>query len=123
MINKLLKCYLKLDNLSDRDNYIHKRIETPGVLIGNVTYLCYNKIFKDSIEVLENEIMKKFININNIDNISNIINYNNIYRIIRPIYFESTIKTSLATGNWGIKNNVSNNKSGVSGIKSFNIFK
>ena len=33
MINKLLKCYLKIDNLSDRDNYIHKRIETPGVLI------------------------------------------------------------------------------------------
>ena len=116
MINKLLKCYLKIDNLSDRDNYIHKRIETPGVLIGNITYLCYNKIFKDSIGLLKNETTKKFLNNDNIDNLNDIINYNNIYRIIRPTYFESTIKSSLATGNWGIKNNISNNKSGVSQV-------
>ena len=114
MINKLLKCLLKIDNLSDRDNYIHKRIETPGVLIGNITYLCYNKIFKDSINLLKNEISKK-IN-NNIENIIDTINYNNIYRIIKCIYLESTLKSSLATGNWGIKNNLSNNKSGVSQV-------
>ena len=114
MINKLLKCYLKIDNLSDRDNYIHKRIETPGVLIGNITYLCYNKIFKDSINLLKNEISKK-IN-NNIENITDTINYSNIYRIIKCIYLESTLKSSLATGNWGIKNNISNNKSGVSQV-------
>ena len=116
MINKMLKCYLKLDNLSDRDNYIHKRIETPGVLIGNITYLCYNKIFKDSIGIIQNEVTKKILNINDIENIANIINYTNIYRIIRPVYFETTIKSSLATGNWGIKNNLSNNKSGVSQV-------
>jgi DNA-directed RNA polymerase II subunit RPB2 len=116
MINKLLKCLLKIDNLSDRDNYIHKRIETPGVLIGNITYLCYNKIFKDSIGLLKNETTKKFLNNDNIKNFNDIINYNNIYKIIKPIYLESTIKSSLATGNWGIKNNISNNKSGVSQV-------
>lgn len=115
MINKLLKCYLKIDDLCDRDNYIHKRIETPGVLIGNITYLCYNKIFKDSINLLKNEILKKNIN-NDIKNINDIINYTNIYRIIKPIYLESTLKSSLSTGNWGIKNNLSNNKSGVSQV-------
>ena len=116
MINKLLKCLLKIDKLSDRDNYIHKRIETPGVLVGNITYLCYNKIFKDSVNLLKNEITKKFINSYEIDNIKNVVNYTNIYRIIKPIYLESTLKSSLATGNWGIKNNISNNKSGVSQV-------
>ena len=115
MINKLLKCYFKLDNLSDRDSYIHKRIETPGVLIGNITYICYNKIFKDAVVLIKNEIMKKKIN-NDIDYISNVINNSNIIRIIKPLYLETTLKSSLATGNWGIKNNLSNNKSGVSQV-------
>ena len=116
MINKLLKCYLKIDKLTDRDNYIHKRIETPGILLGNITYLCYNKIFKDTVGLLKNEILKKIINTNDINNINNTINYTNIFRIIKPIYLETTLKTSLATGNWGIKNNLSNNRSGVSQV-------
>ena len=114
MINKLLKCYLKIEKISERDNYIHKRIETPGILIGNITYLCYNKIFKDCNSIINNEVNKKYIN--EINSINDIINYSNINKIVKPIYLESTLKSSLSTGNWGIKNNVSNNKSGVSQV-------
>ena len=31
MINKLIKCYLGLENPSDRDSYYNKRIETSGI--------------------------------------------------------------------------------------------
>ena len=36
MVNKLIKCYLNIDISADRDSYIHKRIETPGILLGNI---------------------------------------------------------------------------------------
>ena len=113
MINKLLKCYLNIDEPADRDSYIHKRIETPGTLLGNITYLCYNKIIKE----VKNSVVNEFAsNILNKNSINDIINDTNINRIFKPIYLETTIKSSLATGNWGIKNNTSNNKSGVSQV-------
>jgi len=114
MINKLLKCYLKIDTVADRDSYIHKRIETPGILLANIAYLCYNKIFKDSKVLIKNEIETKMCNITH--DFVNIINETNFSKILKTSYLETTIKSSLATGNWGIKSNVSNNKSGVSQV-------
>ena len=114
MINKLLKCYLKIDTVADRDSYIHKRIETPGILLANIAYLCYNKIFKDSKVLIKNEIETKMCNIS--QDVVNIINETNFSKILKTSYLETTFKSSLATGNWGIKSNVSNNKSGVSQV-------
>ena len=116
MINKLLKCYLKLENIADRDSYIHKRIETPGILLGNITYLCYNKIFKECKSLVNNELIKKFQISDNLVSIDKIINHSNLNRIFKPLFLEATLKSSLATGNWGIKNNISNNKAGVSQV-------
>ena len=114
MVNKLLKCYLKIDIVADRDSYIHKRIETPGILLSNITYLCYNKIFKDSKVLIKNEFETKMCNISK--DLENIINDTNFNKILKPGYLETTFKSSLATGNWGIKSNISNNKSGVSQV-------
>ena len=114
MINKLLKCLLKIDIVADRDSYIHKRIETPGILLGNIAYLCYNKIIKDSKVLIKNEIETKMCNV--ATDFKNIINESNIGKILKTVYLENTFKSSLATGNWGIKSNVSNNKSGVSQV-------
>ena len=47
MVNKLIKCYLSVVPLDDRDSYINKRFETPGYLLGNLTYQCIHKITKD----------------------------------------------------------------------------
>ena len=70
MINKLLKCSLNIDIPSDRDSYVHKRIETPGILLGNITYLCYNKIIKEIKNTVNNEFT------------SNIYNNKNSYMIL-----------------------------------------
>ena len=53
MINKLIKCYLGIEKVSDRDSYYNKRIETSGILFGNLTIQGMSKIVKD---------MKTFIN-------------------------------------------------------------
>ena len=82
-------------------------------MLGNITYLCYNKIIKEVKNSVANEFTS---NILNKGNLNDIINDTNINRILKPIYLETTIKSSLATGNWGIKNNTSNNKSGVSQV-------
>ena len=114
MINKLLKCSLNIDIPSDRDSYVHKRIETPGILLGNITYLCYNKIIKEIKNTVNNEFTSNIYN--NKNSYNDIINDTNIHRIIKPICIETTIKSSLATGNWGIKNNSNYNKTGVSQV-------
>ena len=114
MINKLLKCSLNIDIPSDRDSYVHKRIETPGILLGNITYLCYNKIIKEIKNTVNNEFTSNIYN--NKNSYNDIINDTNIHRIIKPICIETTIKSSLATGNWGIKNNSNYNNTGVSQV-------
>ena len=47
MINKLLKCFLGINQPSDRDSYENKRMETSGMLLGNLTFQCMNRIVKD----------------------------------------------------------------------------
>jgi len=113
MINKLLRCYLKIDNITDRDSYIHKRIETPGALFGNLTYLCYNKMFKDFKTSIYSEYSS--ITIESINNNLFKINTNNIHKFFKITMLESSLKSSLSTGNWGIKTN-NFNKTGVSQV-------
>jgi DNA-directed RNA polymerase II subunit RPB2 len=84
---------------SDKDSYENKRIDTPGILIGQLFKQAWNKILKDMSGF--------FIKKNSDDsNILHIINF------LKPSYIEQFIKSSLLTGNWGI----SKNKKGVSRI-------
>ena len=109
MINQLLKCLLNINKPDDRDNYINKRIDTVGYLYGNLTYLAMNKIMKDIKNNLQKELSTIYNSINT-DYIHNI----NIHRVIKSNYLENTLKSSLATGNWGT--NSKNDKSGVSQV-------
>ena len=36
MTHKLLRCYLNIDSISDRDSYQSKRVDSCGPLIGNL---------------------------------------------------------------------------------------
>ena len=110
MVNKLLKCYLKLSNADDRDSYLNKRVDCIGPLLGYLTYQCFNKISKDIKNYLTKEINSGLWNINK--NYNDIINEINIHKIIKSTYLENSIKSAMATGNWGLKMNV--NKQGVS---------
>jgi len=110
MINKLLKYSLGLIEESNRDSYQNKRMEVAGVLMGNLIYQGMNKISKD---------IKLYINKNISDDIlsikdNRIINELNISKIIKPNFIENILKSSLATGNWGLKNTI--NRQGVSQV-------
>ena len=112
MINKLLKSHLKIDKPSDRDSYFNKRIETSGLLLGNLTIQGMSKVIKDIKTYLNKEVNSGIWTINN--NYIDIINDINISKIIKSGYIENILKGALATGNWGMKNNI--NKQGVSQV-------
>ena len=112
MVNKLLKKYLNINPSSDRDSYLSKRIESCGPLLGNLTFQCFNRIIKDIKTYVNKELTSGVWLINN--NYDDIINDNNINKLIKSNYIEGILKSALATGNWGIKNNQS--KQGVSQV-------
>ena len=112
MINKLFKFQLGVDKQSDRDSYFNKRIETSGVLLGNLTIQGMSKVIKDVKNFLTKEVNSGIWTIN--DNYNDIVNDININKILKSGYIENILKGALATGNWGMKNNI--NKQGVSQV-------
>ena len=89
MVNKLLMVLLKRRQVDDRDGFDNKRIETPGVLIG--------QLFRQNWKKLLNEIQKNFKRKNQSDEKPiNMINQ------IKPSIIEQGIKTALSTGIWGM---------------------
>jgi DNA-directed RNA polymerase beta subunit len=112
MTNKLLGCHIGIYEMDDRDSYINKRVDTPGVLLANLFRQYFGKMVKDMRNMIQKELntgswkaMGKF---------NNLINKVNVYKIIKSTVIESGLKYALATGNWGIKNN--KNKQGVAQV-------
>ena len=112
MVNKLLKCCLGVIPFDDRDSHLNKRFETPGYLMGNLTYQCIHKITKDVKNFVSKEVNSGLWNLNK--NYDDIINEINIHKIIKSSYLENILKGAMATGNWGMKVNAS--KQGVSQV-------
>ena len=112
MINKLIKCYMGLIQPSNRDSYQNKRMEPAGILMGNLIYQGMNKIVKDIKIYITKEVSSGLWTINN--EYKEIINDLNISKMIKSSYIENILKSALATGNWGMKNNI--NKQGVSQV-------
>ena len=103
MLNKLLKCYIGYIPYDDRDSYINKRIDTPGILMANLFRQYYGRLIKD----MKNMLMK---DINNgswkaTNQFINVVNKVNISKLFKSTIIESGLKYGLATGNWGIKTN------------------
>lgn len=112
MVNKLIKCFLGLKDFDDRDSYINKKIDTPGVLMGNLLRQYYSKVVKDMKNMIQKEINVGGWKVTN--KFSNIVNKVNIYKIIKSTIIDSGMRYALSTGNWGIKNN--KNKQGVAQV-------
>ncbi len=112
MVNKLLKGYLGVIPLDDRDSHLNKRFETTGYLLGNLTFQCFHKITKDIKNYITKEVNSGLWNLNKTHN--DIINEINIHKIIKSSYLENILKGAMATGNWGMKMNAS--KQGVSQV-------
>lgn len=112
MVNKLLKCFLGLKDFDDRDSYINKRVDTPGVLMANLFRQYYGKVIKDMKNMIQKEInigswkaTNKFVNV---------ITKVNVSKLIKSTTVDSGMRYALATGNWGIKSN--KNKQGVAQV-------
>ena len=110
MIRKLLRVYLKQIPYDDRDSYKNKRIDTPGVLLGNLFRQYLTKMEKD----MKNAINKEYMNGSwkASGNIHDIITDANITKIIKSNTIESGLKFAFSTGNWGMKSS-SSGKQGI----------
>jgi len=117
MIRKMIRIYLGYDTYDNRDSYIHKRIDTPGILMSNLFRQCYGKMTKEVKSLVERELNLWRVNSNTVP-ACDIINNNNIHRYFRQSLLESWLKYSLSTGNWGIKSigSFQNIKQGVSQV-------
>ena len=89
MMNKLLNVILGRREFDDRDGIMNKRVETPGILIG--------QLFKQNWKKLLNEVGKMFRKKNQNDMIPI-----NVVGSLRSNTIEQGIKTALATGMWGM---------------------
>ena len=108
----------KIDNYSDRDSYQSKRVDTCGVLIGNLLYQSLLRFSRDIKTNISKEITTGLWNVNG--EYKEIINDINISKIIKSNFIETILKGAMATGNWGLKNNL--NRQGVSSIKQINLY-
>jgi DNA-directed RNA polymerase II subunit RPB2 len=113
MINKLLLVMLNKNDPDDRDALQNKRIETPGILLG--------QLFRQNWKRMLTEIGKGFRKRNQSD-----INPINVISQIKPSIIEQGIKTALATGVWGMnrtKNGVAQALQRLSWIQSQSYFR
>ena len=101
MVKKLIRCYMGEWSLDDRDSYVNKRIDTPGILLANLFRQYYAKTVKD----MRNLILKDVVNWpwRATNKLINVVTKNNVYKLIKPTVVESGLKYGLATGNWGVK--------------------
>lgn len=113
MVNKLLLVMLGKNDADDRDALHNKRIETPGILLG--------QLFRQNWKKMLSEIGKNFRKKNQSD-----INPINVISQIKPTTIEQGIKTALATGVWGMnrtKNGVAQALQRLSWIQSQSYFR
>ena len=100
MVSRLMRSYLKLAPLDDRDSYINKRLDTPGVLVANLFRQYYGKVIKDMRTLLQKDINAGAWRAGKL---VNVLHKANVYKVIKPTVIESGLKYGLATGNWGVK--------------------
>jgi DNA-directed RNA polymerase II subunit RPB2 len=102
MIRKLILYSTERIKDDDRDSFENKRVDTPGIMLGNLLRQSFTKLIKDMSCILTKEINTGVWKMSG--DFHNIITVNNIYKIIKSNIIEANVKYSLATGNWGIKN-------------------
>ena len=88
MTKRMLNVYLGRLEADNRDDYINKRVDMPGILI----YQLFNQLYKKMLNDI-NKIFGK--NTDNHDNPINVIN------LIKPSTIEIGLINGLSTGVWG----------------------
>ena len=100
MVKKLLMIYMGYMEYDNRDSYLHKRIDTPGILYSNLFRQCYGKMIKEvrSLIVRELNLWRANPNVP-----LQLITLNNVHRFFKQNVIETGLRYALSTGNWGIK--------------------
>jgi DNA-directed RNA polymerase II subunit RPB2 len=101
MLGRLMRCHLGQRPLDDRDSYVNKRLDTPGVLLANLFRQYYSKVVKDLRSLVQKEINVGSWKATN--KLINVIGKSNVYKLFKPTILEAGLKYGLATGNWGVK--------------------
>ena len=99
MVNRMLQCYLGRTSPDNRDDYINKRIDTPGVLLHQLFRQYFRKLLKDC---------GGFFKKKNNNNENPLV----IIGQIKPSTIGGGIGSGLLTGTWG----ASKRKKGVSQV-------
>jgi DNA-directed RNA polymerase II subunit RPB2 len=101
MVRRLIRCMVGLDHADDRDSYINKRVDTPGIMLASLFRVHYVRMIKEMRNSISREISGGawkpsggFINV---------LNKVNITKHIKASIIESGMKYALATGNWNVK--------------------
>lgn len=103
MAQRLLMCYLGIIPIDDRDSYLNKRIDAPGVLMASLFRQYYGKMIKDMRNTLQKDIHNGPWKATH--QLINVVSKVNINKVVKSTIIESGLKYGLATGNWGIKSN------------------
>ncbi len=101
MLARLLRGFLGLDPLDDRDSFINKRLDTVGALMSTLVRQYYGKVVKDLRTLVQRDIKAGAWRATN--KLVHVIHRSNIHKLVKPTIIESGLKSSLATGNWGVK--------------------
>ena len=118
MIRKMLSIYLGYEIYDNRDSYINKRIDAPGVLMSNLFRQCYGKITKELKLQIEKDIGLWRANSKNVVDL--VSDKQHLNKYFKQSLLDSWLKYALSTGNWGIKSigSFQNIKQGVSQVLS-----
>lgn len=100
MVRKLLRIHLGYQDYDNRDSYIHKRIDTPGVLFSNLFRQCYGKMIKEMRNLIVRELNLWRANTTSL---LHIVTPSNIHRFFKQTLLDTGLRYALSTGNWGVK--------------------
>ena len=100
MTRKLLNIHLGYQPCDNRDSCMNKRIDTTGVLFGNLFRQCYGKMIKEMRNMVQRELHLWRANQ---QLATSVISPSNVHRFFKQTTLESGLRYALSTGNWGVK--------------------
>lgn len=103
MAKKLVDTTLGIRKYDDRDSFVNKRISASGVLMEDLFRNNFNKLVKDIIKQVENDMRQ-----GRTEEV-----HTSILKKIKASTIESSIRYSLGTGTWGMKSQASSSKKGI----------
>jgi DNA-directed RNA polymerase II subunit RPB2 len=110
MVNRLLRRALGIIHDDDRDSFINKRIETPGLLLTLLFRANFSKMVKDMKRLIETD-----IRLGKIDDLASTLS-----KKIKGNDIETAIKRALSTGSWIISKMTANRKGVSQALNRYN---